>query len=100
MSVLPIGPAGLTQAAAAGETALKGSSAEVPFSRVLTDLVEQTQERQAGIGVELERIVTGEVDGVHDLVTSVAQADLAFRLVMEIRDRLIASYQEIMRMQV
>jgi len=33
------------------------------------------------------------------VVLTASQADLAFRLVMEIRDRLIASYQEVMRMQ-
>ena len=45
-------------------------------------------------------LVTGNTGDVHDVVMAVAKADLAFRMVLEIRNRLIDSYQEIMRMQV
>lgn len=91
--------AGLLSAPPA-EMLSRAPTTDVPFARVLTDLVQDTQGRQAAVSRELERIVSGEATGVHDLVVSVAQADLAFRLVLEIRDRLIASYHEIMRMQV
>ncbi|MCA9057292.1 MAG: flagellar hook-basal body complex protein FliE, partial [Planctomycetaceae bacterium] len=36
---------------------------------------------------------------IHDVVLTTAKANLAFQLVMEIRNRLITSYQEVMRMQ-
>lgn len=91
--------AGVNSTAAAG-IASRSTAHEVPFASVLTDLVQQTQERQSSVVTELERIVSGEATGVHDLVASVAQADLAFRLALEVRDRLISSYHEIMRMQV
>lgn len=78
----------------------RAPTTDVPFARVLTDLVHETQGRQEAVAQELGRIVSGEATGVHDLVVSMAQADLAFRMVLEIRDRLIASYHEIMRMQV
>ncbi|MCA9067156.1 MAG: flagellar hook-basal body complex protein FliE, partial [Planctomycetaceae bacterium] len=55
---------------------------------------------QAEVGAGIRDLVTGETDSIHDVVLTASQADLAFRLVMEIRDRLIASYQEVMRMQV
>lgn len=90
---------GLGNPAASG-IAPRSAPHEAPFASVLTDLVQQTQNRQASVVTELERVVTGEATGVHDLVASVAQADLAFRLALEVRDRLIASYHEIMRMQV
>ncbi|MEZ6064730.1 MAG: flagellar hook-basal body complex protein FliE [Planctomycetaceae bacterium] len=51
------------------------------------------------IGTEVERLVTGETDNIHDLVVSVARADIAFRF-LEVRDQLISSYQEVMRMQI
>lgn len=86
--------------APSAEMLSRAPTTDVPFARVLTDLVQDTQGRQAAVSRELERIVSGEATGVHDLVVSMAQADLAFRMVLEIRDRLIASYHEIMRMQV
>ena len=100
MSIAAIS-SGVGQAVAAGEFAPRtAATGEVPFARLLGGLVEQTQDQQLSVGRELERIATGEASGVNDLVTTVAQADLAFRLMLEIRDRLIASYHEIMRMQV
>ena len=37
--------------------------------------------------------------GVHRVLLDVAKADLAFRLALEVRNRLTEAYQEIMRMQ-
>jgi len=48
----------------------------------------------------VRQLVSGETDSIHDVVLTASKADLAFRLVMEIRNRLISSYEEIMRMQV
>ncbi len=48
----------------------------------------------------MEQLATGKSDDIQNVVVSMAKADLTFRLVLEIRNRLIESYQEIMRMQV
>ena len=48
----------------------------------------------------IEQLATGQTDDVNGVVLQMAQADLTFRLAMEIRNKLIESYQEISRMQV
>ena len=45
-------------------------------------------------------LATGESDNIQGVVMSAAQADLAIRMVIEMRNRLVNTYQEIMRMQV
>lgn len=72
----------------------------IPFGDLVSNLLKETNDQQQNIGVEVQKLVTGESDSVHDVVLSIARADLSFRLVMEMRDQLISSYQEIMRMQV
>jgi len=42
----------------------------------------------------------GRPDNIQDVVLSAAQADLAVRMVIELRNRLVNTYQEVMRMQV
>ena len=42
----------------------------------------------------------GETDNLHSVMLQMAQADLAFRLVLEVRNRLTEAYQEVMKMQV
>lgn len=90
---LPANPA--APAAPPGTAAAPGGFGEM-FSQYLNEA--NTQQLQ--VGQQIEALATGQTDNVHDVVLSVAKADLAFRLVMEIRNRLISSYQEIMRMQV
>ena len=48
----------------------------------------------------LRQLVMGETDSVHNVVMSAVQADMSFRFVLELRNRLTEAYQEIMRMQV
>ena len=70
------------------------------FSDVISGFLKDVNGQHLQADEALKDLVTGKSDSVHDVVLSVAKADLAFRMVLEIRNRLIDSYQEIMRMQV
>ena len=45
-------------------------------------------------------LALGRTDNLHGVLMQVAQADLSFRLILEIRNRLSEAYQDIMKMQV
>lgn len=79
---------------------LQRSVAGDGFSQMLRDKVAAVNDQQVDAGNAIEGLVTGQTDDVHDVVLSVAKADLSFRLLLEIRNRLMDNYQEIMRMQV
>ena len=69
------------------------------FGDLLADLLNSTNESQKNSANAIKGLATGEVENVHDVVLAVAEADLAFRLILEIRNKLLDTYQEIMRMQ-
>lgn len=48
----------------------------------------------------VQELAGGDASSIHNVVLTAAKADLSFRLVLELRNKLIESYQEIMRMQV
>ncbi|RLS72225.1 MAG: flagellar hook-basal body complex protein FliE [Planctomycetota bacterium] len=78
-----------------------GSAREgLPFTDLLKGIVEETDKQQQVADTGVKQLVTGEAESIHEVVLTTARADLAFRLMMEIRNRLIASYQEVMRMQI
>lgn len=77
-----------------------GEGGALPFADLVKGLVADASGQHAQVQTHVEQLVTGELDNIHDVVLAAARADLAFQLVMEIRDRAIASYQEVMRMQV
>jgi len=78
----------------------KSANGEMPFADMVKNLVAETDQQQFNAQDGVRQLITGETDSIHDVVLTTSRADLAFRLMMEIRNRLIASYQEVMRMQV
>lgn len=90
---------GLTSGQSVTQPTVSGAGHKLPFADLVNDLLQNANGQQAEVKDGINQLVTGETDSIHDVVLTAAQADLAFRLVMEVRDRLISSYQEIMRMQ-
>jgi len=70
------------------------------FSQVIGELLNSSEVRQQDVELQLNQILTGDSSGFHDVSIAVAKADLAFRFVMQIRDQLIGTYREVMRMQI
>jgi flagellar hook-basal body complex protein FliE len=73
---------------------------EQPFSKLMNQMLGEVTQSQMKMDQDVTNLATGQADNVHEIVLNVAQADLMFRLVMEVRDRLISSYQDVMRMQI
>lgn len=80
--------------AAAGE---KGK--ETSFQDILGDLVREVSGLQADATKSIEGLVTGETQNIHDVTTRVAEAGIAFDLMMEVRNKLLDAYQQILQMQ-
>ncbi len=101
MSIASISsPGGLPQTVAPPLRDAKQTGGDLPFADMVKNLVAETNQQQVNSQDGVRQLVTGETDSIHDVVLTTSRADLAFRLMMEIRNRLIASYQEVMRMQV
>ncbi len=70
------------------------------FGKLVADQVRQGNAPQVEMEQAVQQLATGENSNVQDVVLSVVKADLSFRMLLEIRNRVIEAYQEIMRMQV
>ncbi|MBY0232935.1 MAG: flagellar hook-basal body complex protein FliE [Gemmataceae bacterium] len=98
MSTTPlpsIGPLGSVPPSALG-----AAPAADGFSRVLDAVLGNASRSDAAATQAIQDLATGEADDLHTVALAVAQADLSFRLALEIRNRLIEAYQEVARMQV
>ena len=54
----------------------------------------------AGSDQLLQRLATGEVDNLHQVMVSLEEAKLSFQLLVQVRNKLLEAYQDILRMQV
>ena len=85
--------------------AIYGTASETPsvkasFADQLKNAVAEVNDLQTRREDMVEQMVTGEATEVHDVMIAAKESQLAFELLLEIRNKLLESYQEIMRMQV
>jgi flagellar hook-basal body complex protein FliE len=49
---------------------------------------------------DIQKLATGEVQSLHEVMIHMEEAKLSFQLLAQVRNRLLDAYQEVMRMQV
>jgi flagellar hook-basal body complex protein FliE len=70
------------------------------FGSVLQSAIEQVNELQYQAGREVQSLMTGEIKDIHSAMIAVQKADVSFQMMMQVRNKLVSAYQEIMKMQV
>jgi len=70
------------------------------FAETLTESIKQVDSLQKEADQAIEKLVSGESQNVHGAMLAVNKADLAFQMTMQVRNKIVEAYQEVMRMQV
>lgn len=70
------------------------------FGEYLKDMLDSANEAQIKADDETTKLITGESEDMHNALIAAAEAKIQMQLVMEIRNKLLESYQEITRMQI
>jgi flagellar hook-basal body complex protein FliE len=70
------------------------------FGQMLDGLVSSVDAKEAQASDLTRRVLLGETDQIHQSVIAMQEASVALSLMVEVRNKLVESYQEIMRMQV
>ena len=82
--------------AAGSSEALQGTD----FARALEQGVNQVDETVRSAELLPTALMTGKVSDFHEIAIQLKSAELSFRFAMEIRNKLIDAYREVMRMSV
>ena len=70
------------------------------FKDVLAESVGEVHRLQNEADTTIKKLVAGEINDVSDAIVAVEKADMAFQTMMAVRNKIVAAYEEIMRMQV
>ncbi|MBN2241185.1 MAG: flagellar hook-basal body complex protein FliE [Acidobacteria bacterium] len=70
------------------------------FGTVLKDAISTVNELQKQSDREIEKLMTGESQDLHNTVIAMQKAGLSFQMMMQVRNKIVQAYQEIIRMQV
>ena len=86
----------LTGTSSAGKPAASGDG----FGSTIKDAIDGIDKVQKGAEQDIQKAVTGESPDLHKTIIALQTADLNFQLGLQVRNKLIGAYEEIMRMQV
>jgi flagellar hook-basal body complex protein FliE len=74
--------------------------ANTSFSEVLKESISKVGELEKEADKEVEKLATMESKDIHNTMIAIEKADLTFQMMMQVRNKIISAYEEIMRMQV
>jgi flagellar hook-basal body complex protein FliE len=84
-----------------GATAKSAGAAEgADFGSVLRHSLTEVSKLQGEADAAVESLVTGQGISLHDTMIALEKADLSFRLMMQVRNKIVQAYREIVNMQV
>src|SRR5215471_17143536 len=69
------------------------------FQDVFASAVQSVEAFGNNASASVERFLSGEGEELHQTVLATQQAQLAFELFLQARNKVVSAYQEIMRMQ-
>jgi len=78
------------------ESSVNGDS----FGKLLKNSMEEVNQLQNEADRSIEQLVAGESKNLHETMIAMEKANISFRLMMEVRNKIIEAYQDVMRMQV
>jgi len=70
------------------------------FSDTIKEFVSDVDHIQKNADLQVERFATGDLKDIHEVMIAAQQANLSLQLLVEIRNKVMESYRELMRMQV
>jgi flagellar hook-basal body complex protein FliE len=77
-----------------------GQSGGGGFQDVLSSAIQNVEAVGQNASRSVERFLTGEGEELHTTILATQQAELSFDLFLQVRNKVVGAYQEIMRMQV
>jgi flagellar hook-basal body complex protein FliE len=95
----PVSPIGVVTGAIvppAAAGASQGSGFQNLFEKAVVGVENLRQTADQGV----ERFLAGEGEELHSMVMATQRAELAFDLFLQVRNKVVSAYQEIMRMQI
>jgi len=70
------------------------------FGAWLTQQVSALNQEVVGADTDVRRLALGEAGNLHEVMMRLESAKLSFELAVQVRNKLLEAYQEVLRMQI
>ena len=82
------------------ETTPVKEESSISFGNTIGQFLDAVNSAQLDSKDSVSQIVTGQSENLHEAMAKVEEAKISFELMLEIRNKLLQSFQEIQRMQI
>ena len=72
-----------------------GATSGQPFKNILLEALDQVNSMQSQANEAVQQLVTGGDVNPAEVLTSLQKADISFRMMLQIRNKLVQAYQEV-----
>jgi len=76
------------------------SKGNATFGDFLANSINEVNQLQNKANESIQRLVTGENKNIHETMLAVEKADIAFKTMNQVRQKVLDAYREVMKMQV
>lgn len=76
------------------------SKAGDAFSKMLSSTIAQVNQADVQGNTAIQKLQTGEATNLHEVMIAVEEADLSIRMLVQMRNKALEAYNQIMQMQV
>lgn len=94
-SVNPIGPL-----RPQGLDATRSGQGKIDFGQTLKNVIDQVDQSQQVSTESVKDLLSGKTGDIMPVVASAAKADLSFKLLIGVRNKVIEAYKQTMNMQI
>ena len=84
----------------AGGSPLNNKIQETSFGQMLKSTLSEVNHLQHNADDAVQKLATGQNKDIHNTMIAMEKAGVAFQLTMQVRNKMLEAYQEVMRMQV
>lgn len=70
------------------------------FGTILQGMIKDVENLHGQANQAITKVQTAESGSIHEAMIAMEKADIAFRTMMQVRNKLLEAYQEVMRLQV
>ena len=88
--------AGVQSAGAAASSSKNGGS----FASALEGAIQSVEQPTQQAGTAIQNFLNGDGEELHNVALAVQKANLAFDLGLQVRNKIVSAYQEVMKMQI
>lgn len=97
----PILPASISLPAIAPPVSPPLGAAQSPaFQNIFSEAVSKVESFQQNAQASVEKFLSGEGEELHHVAITAQQAELSFELFMQVRNKIVNAYQQMMQMQI